>query len=155
MSASTSTLDSRTRKSARRAPEPAPPRSWIGIDLSAGHGPRRMRALLPLLGLAAIAALGIAALRIDLIRVRYAVAAVMEREETLLEEQRALIVRRRQLLDPIELAVRARKLGFRPPAEVLALPEPDLRNADELGIEALRPEVGAAPLIASKRRDWR
>jgi len=60
---------------------------------------------------AAVAALAIAALRIDLIRVRYAVAAVMEQEEALLEEQRSLIVRRRQLRDPVELAVRARRIG--------------------------------------------
>ena len=78
------------------------------------------------------AALGVAALRIDLLRTRYAVSAAMERENELIEEQRQLIVRRRQLRDPVELAVQARERGFRPPAHVVSLPDPTLGRVEEI-----------------------
>jgi hypothetical protein len=156
VSASNATFGERPRREGARSVHETPPsHSWIGIDLSAGHGPRRMRALLPLLVVAAIAALGVAALRIDLIRVRYAVAAVMEEEEALLEVQRTLIVRRRQLRDPVELAVRARALGFRPSAEVLALPDPVVRDLRTDPGTPARPSVAAGPPIDKNRSRWR
>jgi hypothetical protein len=155
VSASNPAFGTRSRAGVPGSKEPVTPRSWIGVDLSAGHGRRRMRALLPLLFMAAVAALAIAALRIDLIRVRYAVAAVMEQEEALLEEQRSLIVRRRQLRDPVELAVRARELGFRPAAEVLALPEPTSGAIGFASASAGRSSVAAGAPIEPKRSVWR
>jgi hypothetical protein len=98
--------------------------AWIGFDLSGQDRPRRMRNLLPLLMLTLITALGIAALRIDLIRVRYAVAAATERENALIEEQRELLAHRRQLRDPGALAVQAHRRGFRPAARTFSLPDP-------------------------------
>ncbi len=98
--------------------------AWIGIDLSGQGRPRPARTLVPLLILTLISALGIAALRIDLIRTRYALAAATERENALLEEQRALIAHKRALRDPVTLAVQARKRGFRPAARVFSVPDP-------------------------------
>ncbi len=98
--------------------------AWIGVDLSGEGRPRRARALVPLLILTLITALGIAALRIDLIRTRYALAAATERETTLIEEQRALIAHNRQLRDPVTLAVEARRRGFRPAARIFSVPDP-------------------------------
>ena len=100
--------------------------AWIGIDVSNQPVRRAPRGLYPLFAVAVVVALGVAAVRIDLLRTRYAVAAAMERENELIEEQRQLIVRRRQLRDPVELAVQARERGFRPPAHVVSLPEPAL-----------------------------
>jgi hypothetical protein len=118
---------------------------WIGVDLSSAHDPRRTGVLVPLLALALITALGVAALRIDLIRTRYAVAAVLEEEQSLLEEQRALLVRRRQLRDPVELAKQAQARGFRPPARAYSLPDPVVRTPSASPSSSLLPPVAAAP----------
>jgi hypothetical protein len=117
---------------------------WIGFDFSGAHDPRRTKALVTLLGVALISALGVAALRIDLIRTRYAVAASMEAENTLIEEQRALIARKRKFRDPTALAVEARARGFRPPAHVFSVPDPSAVSG-ELPAVAAGPAESEAP----------
>jgi len=117
---------------------------WIGFDFSGVHDPRRTKALVALLLVALISALGVAALRIDLIRTRYAVAASMEAENTLIEEQRALIARKRQLRDPTALAVEARARGFRPPAHVYTVPDP-ASAGERLHAVAAGPPESEAP----------
>ena len=137
----------------------APSHEWIGIDFSHGTRPRRMRMLIPLLSFGLIVALGIAALRIDLIRVRYAIAAAMTREEALMNEQRALIVRRRELRDPVELAVQARARGFRPPTRVLSLPDPFVDKGDgdrdARVVSNALPPIAAGPPAEVGGTDWR
>ena len=54
----------------RRALASAASHGWIGTDLSSRADPRPARRLIPLLVIALVAALGISALRIDLIRTR-------------------------------------------------------------------------------------
>lgn len=126
-----------------RSPSPRSPgidpnrarQAWIGIDVSSDRVPRTPRGVYPLFAAAAVvvlAALAVAAVRIDLIRTRYAVSAAMERENELIEEQRQLIVRRRQLRDPVELAVQARERGFRPPTHVVALPDPTIGDLEDI-----------------------
>ncbi len=124
MSASSGIGRVKTLSHARSQPSTRDRNGWIGIDLSGEDRPRRARTLVPLLMLTLITALGIAALRIDLIRTRYAVAAATERENALIEEQRALIAHKRQLRDPVTLAVEARKRGFGPAARVFSVPDP-------------------------------
>ena len=106
--------------------------AWIGIDVSSRPERRTPRSLYPLFAVAVIVALGVAAVRIDLLRTRYAVSAALERENELIEEQRQLIVRRRQLRDPVELAVKARERGFKPPTHVVSLPDPTLGTLDSV-----------------------
>ena len=133
-------------------------RSWTGLDLI-GEDSARTRNFLPLLVLALIAALAISALRIDLIRVRYAMATAMAEEKTLLEEHRNLIVRRRQLRDPVELAIQAHARGFRPPTQVIVLREPTdwhpefNRAVLEREFEVL-PAVAAGPPASIPGSDW-
>lgn len=159
MIASNWLLRAKERVSLRNLPELPRPQSWIGVDLAGEDSSRNARRLLPLLVLALVTALSIAALRIDLIRIRYAMASVVERETELREEQRNLIVRRRQLRDPTELAAQARLRGFRPAAQVIILREPfgsfpDLdRNVAEREIEEL-PVVAAGPRTRRLRGDW-
>ena len=104
-------------------------------------------ALLPLLVLALVAALGVASLRIDLIRTRYALAAAMDEEKRLIEEQHALIVQKLQGRDPVELAVLAKQRGFRPTAPSLSLADPlPSTKARAFGPETISPPaVAAAP----------
>lgn len=132
-----------------------PRRAWIGLDFSGEDGPRRARKLLPLLVFALIAALGVAALRIDLIRTRYAMAAAMAEEQALIEEQRSLIVRRRQQRDPVELALRARERGFRPLAAVFSLPDPVRSDVESSPSSRALPSVAARPPSDATRSDWR
>lgn len=126
------------RSPSQRSPgiDPNRPRqAWIGIDVSSDRVPRAPRVVYPLVTAAAVvvlAALAVAAVRIDLIRTRYAVSTAMERENELIEEQRQLIVRRRQLRDPVELAVQARDRGFRPPTHVVALPDPAIGDLEAI-----------------------
>ena len=155
MSASTWIARAKNRSDFRRPAEAHAPGKWIGVDLSGKNGPHRVRGLLPLLVVALIAALGVSALRIDLIRIRYAMASALDEEKALIAEQRRLIVRRRQLRDPVELAVQARARGFRPPSQILSLPEPTI--ADSVFVEAISnlPLVATGPPANETRNDWR
>ncbi len=130
------------------------PRQWIGIDFSGEAAPARAQRLLPLLVLALIAALGVSALRIDLIRVRYAMASALVEEEALISEQRRLIVRRRQLRDPFKLAVEARARGFRPAGPVLTLPEPIHGGSGFVARRSSLPVVAAALPSMNTENDW-
>lgn len=100
---------------------------WIGVDFAGWPdwaAAPSSRTWLPLVTLALALALGIAALRIDLIRTRYALADVVAREEALLAEQRELIARKRSLRSPTVLARLARERGFRPVAAARVLTDP-------------------------------
>ena len=82
-------------------------------------------------------------------------ASALDEEKALIAEQRRLIVRRRQLRDPVELAVQARARGFRPPTQILSLPEPTI--ADSVFVEAISnlPSVATGPPANETRNDWR
>jgi hypothetical protein len=133
---------------------------WIGVDFAGQDGSRSARKLLPLLVLALVTALGIAALRIDLIRIRYAMASAVNEETALREEQRNLIVRRRQLRDPTLLDIQARARGFRPATSVVVLDEPTHarphhnRVIFEKDLSEL-PSVASGPPNSGPRGDWR
>ena len=85
-------------------------------------GRRRGRAFPALLVGALIAALFLAALRVDLIRMRYGLGAAMSEEKRLLEEQRELTAELRRLRDPLRLARLSRRLGLARPERVIELP---------------------------------
>lgn len=68
-----------------------------------------------------LAALCLAALRVDGIRQRYALAAAMREEKQLLEERAALTARMRGLRDPARLARLASRRDFRRPDRVIEL----------------------------------
>jgi hypothetical protein len=143
MSASTWIERAKSLSTSRSKQDKVRTRHWVGFDFSGANDPRHARALVPLLLIAVIVALGIAALRIDLIRTRYAVAAATEAESTLIEERRALIARKRKLRDPTVLAVEARERGFRPPAHVFSLTDP-IESAPSLPAVAAGPKEDAA-----------
>ena len=134
---------------------PAEPRAWIGIDFSSMNGPRRKRQLLPLLVLALVCALGVSALRIDLIRVRYAMSSALAEEKALIAEQRELIVRRRQLRDPVELAIQARERGFKPAKRILSLPEPRIGGSLLIRTASTLPDVSTGPPGSNSPQGWR
>jgi len=99
----------------------------IGFDLSGRTRRIASRRAWPMLAAAVLLGLGVTALRVDLIRMRYALADALATESQLLEEQRALTVEMRTLRDPGRLANEAQQLGFAPPERVIALPDRPVR----------------------------
>jgi hypothetical protein len=96
----------------------------IGKDVSQTSQRLRPRLVFPLVGLALIAALGVVALRIDMLRIQYALGEMIEEEKSLQAEKRILTASMRKLRDPARLADRARKLGFVRPERLIDLPGP-------------------------------
>ena len=66
--------------------------------------------------------LALAALRVDLIRVRYGLSTALAAERGLLEERRTELARVGTLRDPARLGRLAREGGFGPPERVIELP---------------------------------
>jgi hypothetical protein len=82
-----------------------------------------------LVAIVLVAALALVALRVELIRMQYALADAIESEESLLEQERELTVSMRRLRHPGHLAARARTMGFGPPERVIQLESPPARIA--------------------------
>jgi hypothetical protein len=112
---------------AARAPRergvPRSARALVGRDVAPLHrAEERRRRLLAVLVVGGLfAALSLTALRIDLIRQRYALAEAMRTEKKLLEQRRLVTARVRSLRDPARLAELARERGFVRPSSVLSL----------------------------------
>lgn len=84
---------------------------------------RRLPRWAPLaIALFLLAALSVAALRVDLIRSSYGLAQALEREKTLLEERRIALADVSALRDPDRLARLAEQRGFARPARIVDLP---------------------------------
>ena len=98
-------------------------RDLVGRDLARVRIPRQRssRPLAALLIGALIAGMGLVALRIDILRLRYGLAESIETEKALLEEQRVWTARRETLLHPARLAKLARQRGFTRPSQVIHL----------------------------------
>lgn len=109
-----------------------PPQPWIltGRDVSAAAPPRRRFAWPRPAALGAIAAGAVCAalllvsLRMDSIRLRYALADAVRAEQELLDQQRRLIVQVRHLRDPRRLEALAGELGLAPAACLIDLEHP-------------------------------
>jgi len=101
-------------------------RDLVGQDLS--ERPRRVRRRsgmrLPLALGAIAAALLLVTLRVEILRLRYALAEVASHEEELLERARQVTVRVRELRDPARLRTLAAERGFGRPERVLSLELP-------------------------------
>jgi len=90
----------------RRQTEPARKRRWLPLAI-AGF---------------LLAGLAVAALRVDLIRVRYGLADAVREEKALLEERRQALARVRALRDPLRLARLAADRGLARPERIVDLP---------------------------------
>lgn len=84
---------------------------------------RRIRINPALLAVALAVALGIASLRIDLIRVRYGLADALSEEKALLEKRREAVAHLRALRDPARLTRLASEYGLIRPARIIDLPQ--------------------------------
>lgn len=96
----------------------------VGVDLAPMPrrvDPRRRFMPIALLGVL-IASLGLAALRVELIRIRYDLAGAMKTEKQLLDQRRLLTADLRRLRDPARLGRLAAERGFVRPERVTELP---------------------------------
>jgi hypothetical protein len=106
--------------------------SLVGRDLArAPLLDRPARGWLPacLVG-ALLAGLGLAALRVDVIRVRYALAESEREMQSLADERNALAARVRELRDPQRLGAIARERGYQRPERVIEIRPSDPRPPD-------------------------
>jgi hypothetical protein len=99
----------------------------VGRDLA--EAPRRRvrsraRLRLPIAVGAVVAALLLVTLRVEILRLRYALAEVAGQEEELLARSRQVTVRVRELRDPARLRTLAAERGFGRPERVLSLELP-------------------------------
>jgi len=105
---------------------------WVvtGRDVSKSEPPRRRLpgirpAALGVVAAGAVcAALLLVALRMDSVRLRYALADAVRAEQELLDEQRSLTVEVRQLRDPRRLEGLGRELGLAPAGCTIDLDHP-------------------------------
>ena len=112
----------RTRRSRVVADRKRTSQTWVvtGRDVSKAEPPRRWLpgirpASLGVVAAGAVcAALLLVALRMDSVRLRYALADAVRAEQELLDEQRSLTVEVRQLRDPRRLEGIGRELGLAP-----------------------------------------
>lgn len=132
--------------SAPQRSRPAPGverRDLVGRDLS--ERPRRVRRRsglrLPLALGAVAAALLLVTLRVEILRLRYALAEVATQEEQLRESSRRATVRVRELRDPARLRKLAAERGFKRPERVLSIELPPLPA----------PQVAAGPVAEEER----
>jgi len=102
---------------------PSRTRQLVGRDLArmrGGAGPRTRGLPVLLIG-GLLAGLSLAALRIDILRLGYAVGDAVAAEKALMEEQGALTARVQALRDPARLASLAPARGLARPARVIEL----------------------------------
>jgi len=133
------------KSSRRRQTKQSTRRELVGRDLARVRIPRTRPSgpLAALLIGALVAGMGLAALRIDILRLRYALAESIETEKTLLEDQRVWTARKARLRDPSRLAELAAERGFARPVNVI-----DLRPRQT----ASRPAEPPARKIAASSR---
>jgi hypothetical protein len=113
----------RSPQRAARRPLKLVGRDLARMPLRAGV---RRRILPVVLASALISALGLAVLRIELIRLRYDLAAAMKSEKQLLDERMLRTAEVRRLRDPARLARLAAERGFVRPDRVIDLQEVDV-----------------------------
>jgi hypothetical protein len=123
-----------------RRPSASARADLVGRDLA--EAPRRARSRarlrLPIAVGAVIAALLLVTLRVEILRLRYALAEVASQEEELLARSRQVTVRVRELRDPARLRTLAAERGFGRPERVLSL---ELSAGSPPAVSAPAPEA--------------
>jgi hypothetical protein len=113
----------------------------VGVDFAPvpTRARRRTRVMVPIVLGFVLSGLLLASLRVEIIYLRYALADAAGQEEELLERQRLMTVRVRELRDPGRLRTLAEESGFVRPRRVLTLemgapaPEPTAPGLEPSG----------------------
>jgi hypothetical protein len=104
----------------------------VGRDFARVRAPGRLsaRRIAWLVGIAFACALALAALRIDILRVRYALGEAIREEKALVQQQRQQIAVLEGLRNPARLVEVAQRLGFAPPERVIDLRKPQASRSE-------------------------
>jgi hypothetical protein len=99
------------------------PGDLVGRDFARVRAPGRLsaRRIVSLVVIGFACALALAALRIDILRVRYALGEAIREEKALVQQQRQQIAVLEGLRNPSRLVEVAQRLGFAPPEHVIDL----------------------------------
>jgi hypothetical protein len=99
------------------------PGDLVGRDFARVRASGRLSAprIAWLVGVAFACALALAALRIDILRVRYALGEAIREEKALVQQQRQQTAELEGLRNPSRLVEVAQRLGFAPPERVIDL----------------------------------
>ncbi len=99
------------------------PGDLVGRDFARVRTSGRLsaRRIAWLVGIGFACALALAALRIDILRVRYALGEAIREEKALVQQQRQQIAVLEGLRNPSRLVEVAQRLGFAPPERVIDL----------------------------------
>jgi hypothetical protein len=117
----------------RREVEPVGRLDLIGLDMAPTHSAPRTQTIVPAIAAVVIAALLLVGLRVEVLRLRYASAEAVTREQRLRDEKRTTTVSLLRLREPKLLSRRAAKLGFAKPDRVVDLPAPAKFEAPQVG----------------------
>jgi hypothetical protein len=122
-SAERSRLFGPPRAEARKPAAQALSKTLVGRDFARDRAPvRRPTGFVAALAVGALfAALLATSLRVEILRLRYALGEAVKEEASLLEQTRVLTVARRELRDPRHLRRLAEERGFVRPARVIRL----------------------------------
>ncbi|MGH0038126.1 MAG: hypothetical protein ACQGVK_24100 [Myxococcota bacterium] len=128
--------------SARRRDPRGPRAGGLATDFADRwvSGPSGSRLVAALVSGLLLGALILVALRIDIIRMRYAVAQALERETEQRGRQREFVVESRKLRQPGRLAEIAAELGYERPTRLVQLPA--------------REPAADGPTLSSEPSDW-
>lgn len=99
--------------------EPGGPLDLIGLDMAPSRREIGSQTWLPAIAAVVLASLLLAVLRMNIVRLRYAVAEGVTIEQELLAEKRDITVDLLRLREPKLLSVRAATLGFSAPERVI------------------------------------
>ena len=99
------------------------PGDLVGRDFARMRGTARLstRRIAWLVAIAFTCALGLAALRIDILRLRYALGEALGAEKSLVQQERQQTASLEGLRNPSRLVEVAQRLGFAPPQHVIDL----------------------------------
>jgi len=113
----------------------ATPGDLVGRDFVRVRASGRLsaRRIAGLVAIAFACALALAALRIDILRLRYALGEAIRQEKALIQEQRQQTAALEGLRNPSRLVEVAQRLGFAPPERVIDLRHRETSHRDPRG----------------------
>lgn len=112
----------KTRRSNTRPKRKSAVRSPIGRDFKRVRAPHRLGNFVPAALAVLLAAFALTSLRTEVLKLKYELTHLLEREQELRASQGELTVQMRTLVEPRQLAQRAAELGFERPQRVIDLP---------------------------------
>ena len=128
------------RRSTARTKRKNTARSPIGRDFKRVRTPRALGDFAPAAVAVLIAAFALTSLRTEVLKLKYELTHLLEREQELRASQGELTVQMRTLREPRQLAQRAAKLGFERPERVIDLPlSADASEAVATSADGARP----------------